>query len=253
MTGWGSVENERLDFVPSGKVLVVEDTDLAAVMVINTLKQFQVASVRASSGQAGIDLALNEDFDFILMDIGLPDINGLDASRKILRSKPNTPIIALTAGYTNQDNPDEYKEYGISETVCKPLSPDTAKTLIKKYINSNNPQELTVIDLKSHAKHFGMTEETSRELLTVLIKTLRSDVDLIKEYFVTTNFKALSAKVHALKGALMYVAAPSLRESCSQLYRLILENPDSDLIKKSLNKFDYETDRLIEHFNSTSV
>jgi CheY-like chemotaxis protein len=79
-------------------VLYVEDDAVFRGLVCDIFKyNNDFTIVCAKSGQEGIDMALEKDYDIIIMDIMMPDIDGWKATRKIREVKPNSVIIALSA------------------------------------------------------------------------------------------------------------------------------------------------------------
>ncbi|MEM1418603.1 MAG: response regulator, partial [Myxococcota bacterium] len=86
----------------SGRVLVVDDDPLNRRMARAMLTKAGFAVVEASSGSAAIDAAYAEDFDLVLMDIDMPGMNGLEATRQLhaaerAAGRSVTPVVALTA------------------------------------------------------------------------------------------------------------------------------------------------------------
>lgn len=78
------------------RILIVEDEAKIARFVELELSHEGYEVSKAADGRAGVELALAEDFDLILLDVLLPQLNGLEVLRRIRREKP-TPVIMLTA------------------------------------------------------------------------------------------------------------------------------------------------------------
>jgi CheY-like chemotaxis protein len=73
----------------------------------------------ASNGKEAVEIVQKEAFDFILMDINMPVMNGIEASQKIREFDKKTPIIALTA--TDFEDPqNEVYRYGVNSIIVKP-------------------------------------------------------------------------------------------------------------------------------------
>ena len=103
------------------KVLVVEDELKIARLIRDYLTEAGFAVVEAADGQAALSAARAERPDMILMDLGLPGIDGLDVTRK-LRETSSVPIIMLTA---RSDETDRVVglELGADDYITKPFSP----------------------------------------------------------------------------------------------------------------------------------
>tara|TARA_B100000029_G_scaffold111139_1_gene103126 strand:+ start:420 stop:788 length:369 start_codon:yes stop_codon:yes gene_type:complete len=104
------------------KILLVEDNDLNRDMLSRRLikRGFEVLS--AVNGKEGIDKAVTDNPDLILMDLSLPIINGWDATREIKANKntSNIPIIALTAHAMAEDR-KKALDAGCDEYDTKPI------------------------------------------------------------------------------------------------------------------------------------
>lgn len=111
---------------PGLRVLVVDDNATNRLVARSLLDLFGCESREACDGVGAVEAVLRRDFDVILMDINMPGMNGLEATRKI-RGLPGdagrTPVIALTA---NADPADaqRYLACGMSAVVEKPIKPE---------------------------------------------------------------------------------------------------------------------------------
>ncbi|MFO7864649.1 MAG: response regulator, partial [Salinivirgaceae bacterium] len=98
------------------------------------LEDTGVELIVTSDGQSTLDAALeHDDIDLILMDIKMPVMSGLDATRKIKVKKPELPIIAQTA-YAMEDEKQHCLDAGCDDYISKPIDPTALFTLLKKYM-----------------------------------------------------------------------------------------------------------------------
>jgi two-component system, cell cycle response regulator DivK len=120
----------------SGKtILYVEDNEFNRKIVRDLLKRTKYSLVEAHDGEAGVAKALEIRPDLILMDIQLPKLSGLDATRK-LRSEAataNTPIVTITSFALSGDD-QKAKEAGATAYLAKPYSPFDLLNLIRKLL-----------------------------------------------------------------------------------------------------------------------
>lgn len=105
-------------------VLVVEDNEINRLVVREMLQGAGHAVTEAPDGKAGVDAAAMRRFDLILMDISMPEMDGVEATRRI-RSGGGpcsaTPIIALTANALLHEV-SIFRDAGMNETITKPIS-----------------------------------------------------------------------------------------------------------------------------------
>ena len=123
----------------SGKtVLYVEDNEYNLKIVRQLLARTAYKLIEAKDGESGVETALRELPDLILMDIQLPKLSGLDATRR-LRADPKTaaiPIIVITSFALSGDD-QKAKDAGASAYLAKPYSPRELLQLIRKFVPEN--------------------------------------------------------------------------------------------------------------------
>lgn len=126
------------------KILVIEDNELNMKLVRALLQREGCRIFEASDAESGINLALEHHPDLILMDIQLPGMDGLSATR-ILKSKDNSkdiPIVALT-GYAMQEDRDKALESGCVGYISKPLDTRMFSETLSQYIKPEDTKGLS--------------------------------------------------------------------------------------------------------------
>lgn len=114
-------------------ILVAEDEDSNYELVrIVLTKRYRL--IRAINGIEAVSFAEEEHPDLVLMDIRMPDMNGLDATRIIKEVNHDMPVIALSA-YAFEENIREAKAAGCDEFLAKPFRVEDLLDLVQKYIN----------------------------------------------------------------------------------------------------------------------
>ncbi|MBY0498636.1 MAG: response regulator [Nitrosomonas sp.] len=116
-------------------ILVVEDNELNQ-QVAQALLEYNGAVVSiASNGQEALDKLSKENFDCVLMDVQMPVLDGLEAT-KMIRANPNwskISIIALTAN-ADQDYRDSCRSAGMNDFLVKPIDPEQLVIIISKWL-----------------------------------------------------------------------------------------------------------------------
>ena len=114
-------------------ILVAEDEEANFLLLQMWLKKF-CNLIRAHDGQETVSLARdNTKVDLILMDIKMPYLNGIEATREIRKSNGETPIIAQTAFIMDEER-QEIMKAGCNEVLSKPIKREEFKKLLTKYI-----------------------------------------------------------------------------------------------------------------------
>ncbi len=117
------------------RILVIEDNETNIYLIGFILKKNGHEVIEARSGEEGVELAVKEKPDLILMDIQLPGIDGLEATRRIRKSEADkkVPIVALTS-YAMTGDREKSLAAGCTGYIEKPINPDTFMGEIEKYL-----------------------------------------------------------------------------------------------------------------------
>lgn len=117
------------------RVLVVDDTEANIHLMRFILEKNEFEVIEARNGTEGVELAVQEKPDLVLMDIQLPDIDGLEVVRRIRASEANgnIPIIALTS-YAMPGDRERFIAAGCTSYIAKPINVETFIAEIEKYL-----------------------------------------------------------------------------------------------------------------------
>lgn len=123
----------EIDFsiMEGAKILIVEDNKINQLITKKILQKHGVTCSIADNGEIAVVKAKSFDFDLILMDIHMPGITGLEATKEIRKFDMRTPIIALTA-VTLKDNLKEFYASGMTDVIPKPYKTDEFFLKIEK-------------------------------------------------------------------------------------------------------------------------
>ena len=118
------------------KILVVEDHPVAQCIAQMILEKLHCEIDLVDTGLKALSKAEAHHYDLIFMDIGLPDIDGIDLTRRIRASERITqqpPIIALTANF-DASHKSQCLTIGMNDLMLKPLTSKTAQSIIAKWV-----------------------------------------------------------------------------------------------------------------------
>lgn len=117
------------------EILIVEDNEDNSLLAEKILKYYGFNTFIASHGKAALDYCETHQPDLILMDLSLPDIDGMEVTR-ILRQQArfqDIPIIALTA-HVMYGIQETAQEAGLNDFLAKPFLPNDLLNIIRKYL-----------------------------------------------------------------------------------------------------------------------
>ncbi len=123
----------RSDGLNMKKILVAEDED-SNYELVKIVLQKRYRLLRARNGIEAVTINEDERPDLILMDIRMPEMNGLDATRIIKEVTNDTPVIALSA-YAFEENIHEAKAAGCNDFLAKPFKVENLIEIVRKYLN----------------------------------------------------------------------------------------------------------------------
>lgn len=145
------------------RILIVEDEHRIARTIKKGLEQEQYAVDLAYTGNDGYDLASTEDYDLIILDLMLPEIDGIAICKNLRRKNIHTPILILTAkGQTYEKI--EGLDSGADDYLTKPFSFE--ELLARVHALFRRPKTmlneiLTISDLQLHTKQFTVQRGTT--------------------------------------------------------------------------------------------
>jgi two-component system cell cycle response regulator DivK len=116
-------------------ILYVEDNELNRKIVRDLLRRTSYRLIEAPDGEAGVTIALEQRPDLILMDVQLPKLSGVEATRRLRADAvtADTPIIAITSFALSGDE-QRARDAGASAYLAKPYSPFTLLSMIRKLL-----------------------------------------------------------------------------------------------------------------------
>lgn len=236
--------------VPAGQpptVLAVDDNNANLRLVTTLLQDLDVPVLSASSGEEAIRLVREQKVDMVFMDIQMPGMNGLEATRHI-RSLPDlrhVPVIALTA-HAMADERRTLINEGMNDYQTKPISlqqlaeciqrwtgyvatiPTYSKTISGPAVASQ-PQDDTetaggIFSTSLALKSASGKPAIATDMLSMLLESLPAEITNIREAWENDDLDELGRAVHKLNGACRYCGVPALRNS--------LEQAETDLRKR---------------------
>lgn len=120
------------------RVLLVEDNEVNQQVARELLEQAHLMVTIANHGREAVDMLGRETFDIVLMDVQMPVMDGLTATRLIRKEKlaQKTPIVAMTANAMQGDR-DLCLDAGMDDYVAKPIDPDELMTTLSHYLQAS--------------------------------------------------------------------------------------------------------------------
>ena len=118
------------------KLLVAEDNDSNYILMTYILKKAYQYE-RAKNGLEAVEMVEKGEYDLVLMDIKMPVMNGLEATKRIKEIRPELPIIAVTANAFDSDHQAAF-DAGCDDFLSKPISSDVCLETIARVLGEKD-------------------------------------------------------------------------------------------------------------------
>jgi signal transduction histidine kinase/predicted RNA-binding protein with RPS1 domain/DNA-binding NarL/FixJ family response regulator len=128
---WGEVEQAQRK-VGLKRILVVDDEEALADFMESWMYGLGYEVEAIYSGAAGVERALRGDYGLIFMDLNLPDISGLEATRRILAERPSSRIVLMTGAGLADENSAEIEAIPFTTVLLKPFSAQEIEALLDR-------------------------------------------------------------------------------------------------------------------------
>lgn len=234
-------------------ILVAEDVKANQMVMGNMLANFGVRYDFADDGKAAVQRAVNGQYDAIFMDISMPEMNGMQATKAIIDAMgQNTPMIFAVTAFSSPDERDAIIASGMDGIVTKPISARAIEAVLRQIdshgnimaplnvtktnrntVEDNLPipdfEKVGIIETSRLDDMFGgMDRELQARLLTAIESDLQNYFAQFEDAVATGDSDALAKTHHALKGLCSGFGAHALLAKLEA----IRENPKSGVSAK---------------------
>jgi len=180
-----------------GNILVAEDNETNQMLISIMLEERGLNFSIVNNGQEAIDTATHEDFDIILMDINMPILDGISATKTLRANGYKKPIISLSANVIESDK-KVFLEAGVDDTLNKPIIPKELDAILARYLTNAKEREdavvYDVVSIEKIAKSLKIDEAIVKRLLLSFSKTLTQSIESIEKEGLNRD------NLHNLKG-----------------------------------------------------
>lgn len=259
---------------PVRKVLLAEDGVINQRVAMGFLKKWGHEVVLACTGREAVEAAKREVFDLILMDIQMPDMNGLEATAAIRALEAehgrHQPIVAMTANAMKGDR-ERFLAAGMDDYIAKPFDPIELQRVVhfapattlspaltdqpkKSSMPEQHPADTispadassssdSLYDWQATVKQAGGSEEMARILSHIYLEESKALINQIRAAFEAGDAAKMSRAAHTLKGAALCLHATAVVESAQALENQ-KKGIDPAIVEPLLKQLIHDADRL---------
>lgn len=210
--------NPEVIDLPKVRILAVDDMELNLRLIDTWLKPSAVTLDLAFSGEMAISFCNEHEYDLILMDIQMPNMDGLETTRHIRKIELNigVPIIAVTA-HALETEKQHFLDSGMDDFLSKPIDLNTLSLMIKNWCHgeATPPPDLPVsIDWDLALKRANNNKNDAISFLDSFMDSLQVHSVEIEQAWQEQRKDAILTTIHKLHGACCYTGVPRLQGYC---------------------------------------
>ncbi|MFT3910481.1 MAG: ATP-binding protein [Ferruginibacter sp.] len=188
-------------------VLLVEDNLINQGLIAHLFKEWKIEYAIANNGKEAIAMLQDQQFDLILMDIQMPEMDGYSTTQKIRQQlKINTPIIAMTA-HAMAGEREKCLSYGMNDHISKPVREMDLYKLITQFAKTKNEKDniehvvghFSTIDLNYMKEISNGNKEYEQIVTAQFIEMIPVEIDSLLKAHKANDAKAVKQIAHNLK------------------------------------------------------
>ncbi|MCD7947304.1 MAG: ATP-binding protein [Oscillospiraceae bacterium] len=227
----------------NARALVVDDNDINLIVACEILKHYDLEVIQATSGFEALECIEKEPFDIIFMDHMMPEMDGLETTKRIRESStPNadTPIIALTANAIVGTR-EMFLANQMNDYISKPIEIAALNEIIRRWLPPEKLVRNTRADVDTEAapivlsdalttlsakcnldartaiKQLSSTEDAYIPILTTYVTNAAKKLESMLSDVTKSDWNAFRIEIHAQKSALYSIGAHTLAEKARKL------------------------------------
>lgn len=229
------------------KILVVDDIEMNQQLAKHIMQSWGFTVDVAANGKEAVEKVEKHTYDLILMDIQMPEMDGVQATESIRRlkdaTKAATPIVALTANLLNGDG-DRYLQKGMNGYLIKPLDEQRLFQLISKNL-LDGPDPISIIEpLKNETLETVPTEKLYdltmihglsggdqafiRQMVVLFIDTMPGSVAELQATLDQKQWEAMGKLAHKIKSTTGSMGIDSIKEEIRAIEQNCKKNENLD-------------------------
>lgn len=221
------------------RLLLAEDNVINQEVLVGILRKIGFHNLDiVNDGQEAVQALMENDYDLVLMDIQMPNLDGAEATKKIRAGEAgeinrDVPIVALTAHAIKGDK-EKYLSYGLNGYITKPIDPNGLEAIIQRLLkqqaNSNvqgagevedlqteSDSQRNILDYNHLLKKLFDDKPLTHRILSEFKNTLTPLATQLQTHLQADNFGTIQAQAHQLKGSAGNVCASEIQRLAGEL------------------------------------
>ena len=244
------------------RVLLVEDNDINLQLAQELLSDVGVVYSAARNGLEAVDKVNTETFDAVLMDIQMPEMDGLTATKKIRedKRKDSLPIIAMTA-HALKGEKEKSIAAGMNDHITKPIDPVVLYKALIKYVRGIDVNQNSVVvkpapkfileveglDVKEGLNRIGGKIDSYKKLLETFVRNYSETPAAIIKLMQENNISELAPLMHTVSGVCGNIGAKEIYTVAyplSHAFKVMVEENKNTLSTPQQKQLEFIADKI---------
>lgn len=237
-----NIEEQRT--IKNPRILMVEDVALNRTLAHALLKQIapEATVLDARNGVEAVELVSQHDFDLIFMDIQMPDMDGIEATKRIREAEQSSdrhvPIIALTAGALEEEK-KRALACGMDDFLTKPVDRTKIKSAMDKMLFQTQQRtaeqahsttaQRTHFDYDGFFDAFGDDHDVPHELIRISLTELTQRMEQLHRSIEVKETDMISQIAHSIVGSALSMRLPCLSEIAREIEQQAVQKKNDQL------------------------
>ncbi len=227
-------------------IMAVDDNEANLKLILALLEDYVDKIVLVSNGQKAVEEANDKAFDLILMDIQMPEMDGVTASKQIRATSLNafTPIIAVTA-HALEGEREKLLSEGMDDYLTKPIDEQMLEKMLNNWATDKRVEPSAAnggMAMQSNIEHIDWAfavkqamgkKDIAEELLSMLITSF-DEVKVAIDESLAGKEVELCSVIHKLHGSSAYSGVPLLKQLCFDIETLLKKGASIEDIEPEL-------------------
>jgi signal transduction histidine kinase/CheY-like chemotaxis protein len=228
------------------RILVVDDHELNRDLMVLLLREYKYHVVTAKNGYEALELLKKKHFDLVLMDVQMPELNGVETTHKIRNLLAlDVPVIACTA-FSQPSEKQACLEAGMNDYLGKPVEEKELLRLLNLYLGleTNEKQHtMALINFKQIQGITGNNKELIAVMLQKAMEVIPTELEQLHRSIVDKKYVQVREQAHTMCSTLGLLGAP---DEAMLLARKIQGSADSPATGETTLQHYYELNSIVE-------
>ncbi len=213
-------------------ILVIEDEELVRQSYEDMLSFFGYKVESVPNGREGMSRITKKDYDIVVTDLNMPEMNGIDVLKYIKKKKPYIEVIVIT-GYATLENAIEAMKVGAYDYFAKPIDIEHVRIVLSKCVQQIQSRKENE-ELRSLTESLKELNELKDKFITITNHELRTPVTVLKGYVELIDYFLKDSRNKDINDAIEIVT-----ETMKELVGIVEQMHD-------ISSFDYGKKKLVE-------